>query len=70
LRPVGPSHVDEYSGLAALLFLLSALASYLSIRLSHRQAMSVWCERIADLRFVAGLVSLALIGLFFAYEVI
>jgi hypothetical protein len=32
--------------------------------------MSVWCERIADLRFVAGLVSLALIGLFFAYEVI
>ena len=69
MRPVGPSHGDEYSGLAALLF-LSALASYLPIRLSHRRAMSVWCERIADLCFVAGFINLALIGLSFAYEVI
>ena len=67
---VGTSHVDEYGGLAALLFLVSALASYLAIRFSSRGQVSAWCERIADLFFVAGLVSLSLIALFFAYEVI
>ena len=66
----GPSHVDEYGGLAALLFLVSALASYLSIRLSSQGRVSAWCERVADLFFVAGLVSLTLISLLFAYELI
>jgi hypothetical protein len=64
---IGSSHVDEYGGLAALLFLVSALASYLAIRLSDRGGVSA---RIADLTFVAGLVSLAVIAVFFAYEVI
>ena len=67
---IGSSHVDEYGGLAALLFLVSALASYLAIRLSDRGRVSARCERIADISFVAGLVGLALIALFFAYEVI
>ncbi len=67
---IGSSHVDEYGGLTALLFLVSALASYLAIRLSDRGGVSARCERIAHLSFVAGLVSLALIALFFAYEVI
>ena len=66
----GSSRVDEYGGLAGLLFLVSALASYWAIRLSDRGGESGRCERIADLSFVAGLVSLALIALFFAYEVI
>jgi hypothetical protein len=67
---IGSSRVDEYGGLAGLLFLVSALASYWAIRLSDRGGVSARCERIADLSFVAGLVSLALIALFFAYEVI
>jgi hypothetical protein len=67
---IGSSHVDEYGGLAALLFLVSALASYLAIRLSDRGEVSAWCERIADLSFVAGLVSLSMIAFLFAYEVI
>jgi hypothetical protein len=67
---IGSSHVDEYGGLAALLFLVSALASYLAIRLSDRGGVSAWCERIADLSFVAGLVSLSMIAFLFAYEVI
>ena len=62
--------MDEYGGLAALLFLVSALASYLAIRLSDRAGVSAWCERIADLCFVAGLVSLSMIAFLFAYEVI
>ena len=66
----GSRHVDEYGGLAALLFLVRALASYLAIRLSSQGRASAWCERIADLFFVAGLVSLTLILLLFAYEAI
>ena len=66
----GSRYVDEYGGLAALLFLVSALASYLAIRLSSQGRASAWCERIADLFFVAGLVSLTLISLLFAYEAI
>jgi hypothetical protein len=67
---IGSSHVDEYGGLAAFLFLVSALASYLAIRLSNRGLVSAWCERIADLFFMVGLVSLTLISLLFAYEAI
>jgi hypothetical protein len=67
---IGSSHVDEYGGLAAFLFLVSALASYLVIRLSNRGLVSAWCERIADLFFMVGLVSLTLISLLFAYEAI
>ncbi len=67
---IGSSHVDEYGGLTAMLFLVSALASYFAIRHSDRAGLSAWCERVADLSFVAGLVSLALIALLFAYEVI
>src|SRR5215207_8759146 len=51
---IGPSHVDEYGGLAALLFLISAMASYLTIRLSSEGRVSAWCERIADVFFVSG----------------
>ena len=43
-----------------LAVLVSALASYLAIRLSSQGRVSAWCERIADLFFVAGLVSLTL----------
>ena len=67
---IGPSHVDEYGALTAMLFLASALASYFSIRHGDRAGVSAWCERIADLAFVAGLVSLTLIACLFAYEVI
>jgi len=65
----GSSRVDEYSGLAALLFLASALCSYFSIRAKHRRA-GEWFERVADLFFVAGLVGLSVIAVLFAYELI
>ena len=44
--------------------------SCLAIRLSSQGRVSAWCERIADLFFVAGLSSLTLISLLFAYEAI
>src|SRR3954471_9824418 len=57
---IGPSHVDELGGLTTMLFLISALA-FFAIRHGQRQCVSAWRERIADLAFVAGLVSLTLI---------
>ena len=37
----GTSHVDEYAALAAITFLASALASYLSMRYSDREKLSI-----------------------------
>ncbi len=67
---IGPSHVDEYAALASLLFMGSALTSYLSIRYVSRQRMSKRLETVADQCFLAGLLSIVVVGLFFAYEVI
>lgn len=66
----GPSHVDEYTALVLLLFLASASASYLSIRHEARRHFSARCEFVADVFFLAGLFAVALIALFFAYEII
>src|ERR1700744_6097926 len=65
---IGPSRVDEYAALASLLFLASAIASYVSIRHSGQRQVSERCEAIADQCFLAGLISIAVITLFFAYE--
>jgi hypothetical protein len=67
---IGPSRVDEYAALASLLFLASAIASYISIRQTGRRRISERCEAIADQCFLAGLIGIAIITLFFAYEVI
>jgi hypothetical protein len=67
---IGPSHVDEYAALAALLFLVSSAASYLSIRFSDQKRLGAPCEKLADQFFLAGLVSITLIATLFAYEAI
>jgi hypothetical protein len=67
---LGPSHVDEYAALTAVIFLASALASYLSIRFSERPKVSARIEQIADLIFLVGLVGITLVATLFAYEVI
>ena len=45
---IGPSHVDEYGGLIALLFLGSAFASYGAIRTIGRAGLSRTLEQVAD----------------------
>lgn len=67
---IGPSHVDEYAALTAILFLVSAVASYLSIRLKDESDLAVRLERCADICFVLGLASLSMIAVLFAYETI
>ncbi len=68
---IGPSHVDEVGGVVGVLFLFSALASYGAIRLeATRFGLSARLERAADICFVAGLFSLTVLAVFFAYELI
>ena len=67
---MGPTRADQYAGLAGLLFLLSAGASYLSIRFRDRASLSRRFETVADLIFTCGLIGISAIALFFAYEVI
>lgn len=67
---IGPSHVDEYAAIAALLFLISSLASYLSIRFSDRKQLGARCEKLADQFFLVGLFSITVIAMLFAYEAI
>ena len=65
---IGPSNVDNYSALAGIVFLVSAICSYMSLRVQG--AVSVTLERIADVSFMLGLVALTGITMLFAYEVI
>jgi hypothetical protein len=67
---IGPSRVDEFAACISLLFLSSAVTSYLSIRNVARPGLAKRFETIADQCFLVGLVSIALIGLLFAYEAI
>ncbi|URD35257.1 hypothetical protein M6G65_22390 [Methylobacterium tardum] len=67
---IGPSHVDEAAALTAILFLASAIASYLSIRLAAESGLAIRLERCADIAFVLGLISLSVIAILFAYETI
>lgn len=67
---LGASHVDEYAALTAVVFLASALTSYLSIRCADRPKLSARIEQIADLIFLVGLVGITLVATLFAYEVI
>jgi len=67
---MGPSNVDEYAGLISLLFVISAITSYISLRHVGSERASQRFERIADICFMIGLIGLATIALLFAYEAI
>ncbi|WP_375458041.1 hypothetical protein [uncultured Enterovirga sp.] len=64
------SRVDEFGGIVGAMFLFSALASYGSIRTERRAALSRRLETAADGCFLLGLLSLALLSLIFAYELL
>ncbi len=67
---IGPSRVDEYAGLTAFVFLISAITSYLSFREGSLGKYSLQLERLADGAFIVGLFMLTAVSLLFAYEVI
>ncbi|MDM9619580.1 hypothetical protein A6U87_26375 [Rhizobium sp. AC44/96] len=64
------SHVDEYAALATLVFLASAMSSYLSLRMEDNVVASRRLELFADQCFLLGLVAIVGIGVLFAYSVI
>ena len=66
----GPSPVDKCYGIAALVFLVSAFTSYVSMRSADEERFANSLERIADWCFIVGLIGLATISLLFAYETI
>jgi hypothetical protein len=67
---LGASHVDEVGGLVGAVFLFSALASYAAIRTEGRASLSRQFERVADACFLVGLLSLTLLSVLFAYELL
>jgi hypothetical protein len=67
---IGSARADEYLGLVLVCFIISAFTSYLSIRHADRRRLSRRLEVIADIAFLLGLLAVASIGLFFAYELI
>lgn len=65
---IGPSRVDELAAIIAIVFMFSAVLSYLSIRVAMHEQVSRKCEQLADLVFIVGLVSIAIVAGFFAFE--
>jgi hypothetical protein len=66
----GLTHVDEYAGVTAVAFVVSALLAYLALRPRRRPGVQKRLETAADVVFLTAMVALAGIGLLFAYDLI
>ncbi|MFO1436317.1 MAG: hypothetical protein U1F34_08220 [Gammaproteobacteria bacterium] len=62
-----PTHIDEVMAFDGLLFLTSAVSSYLSIRYNNR--MSLTLEKVADRIFMIGLCVMVITSFAFAYSI-
>ena len=67
---IGPSEVDVYFAIIAVIFLGSAFLSYLSVRAREPTAGAGILERMADVLFMTGLLGMTLVAMLFAYEVV
>jgi hypothetical protein len=67
LKLDGNTLIDEFTAVSMVLFMISCLLSFLSIR-SNRK--SVYFERIADYAFLAGLFTLFIITIFIVFNVV
>lgn len=67
----GPTLADEIGSVIAVAFLTSAILSYLAMRTGpHRPVFARGCERVSDVVFMAGLISLVGLAVVFAFEVV
>jgi hypothetical protein len=64
----GPSYADECGAVIALVFVFSAVLSYLAIRMAARAQLSRVLERFADLSFLLGLASIAGVVALWTFE--
>ena len=60
--------IDKGLAIDSVLFMISALLSFSSIRL--RQHSNEWLERWAEMIFLLGLVSMTVITVIFSFEII
>ena len=67
---IGPSHVDEYLAIDSILFLVSAMCAYLSLRHHFQKRAATLLYACADCAFIGGLVVMGVIATLFAYETI
>jgi len=67
LKLDGNTLIDEFTAVSMVLFMISCLLSFLSIR-SNRK--SVYFERIADYAFLAGLFTLFIITIFIVFNLV
>lgn len=67
---MGATRADHYAAVTALLFLFSALTSYLSIRWVDNQKLREQFDHISDVIFICALIGISAISIFFAYEAI
>lgn len=66
-RQSGPSMVDEYLAITSVLYCLSAVLSYASIRWAGKRR-ALRFERIADYIFTLGMLATAAICVVFAFD--
>jgi len=59
--------IDKALAVDSLLFMISALLSFLSIRL---ECSTVGLERLAEVIFILALVSMTLIAMIFSFEIV
>ncbi|HUW51344.1 MAG TPA: hypothetical protein VMV75_10070 [Sulfuricella sp.] len=62
--------IAEVFAFNALIFLISAMFSYFSIRNESKIHLSVAMERIADVSFMLGLVVMTVAGFLLTYEIV
>ncbi len=63
----GASHIDEVLAIDSVLFLFSAMFSYLSVRTPKKTAR---LESLADTLFMVGLAMMTITGVLFAFELV
>lgn len=64
----GQHRIAEIVAFDSLIFLISALCSYFSMRIESRVGLSGLQERIADITFMVGLALMTVAGFLLAYE--
>jgi hypothetical protein len=66
----GQHRIAEIVSFDSLIFLISALCSYFSMRLESKIGWSGLLEKIADLTFMVGLALMTVAGFLLTYEIV
>lgn len=67
---VGPLRVDEYLAVDALVFVASGLMSYVALRYATSARKAARYETVADYLFMAGMLSMAIVSVLFAFDIV